>query len=249
MATNGESPLRTRLRLWTTSPRPARGPAPSYTREQIADAAIAIADSEGLDAVTMRRVATELGTGAMSLYRYVANKESLIELVADRMYARQEWPEPTGRWRRDLRKLAHAYRDVLRAHPWLLRVWGSRPVLGPNALRYFERSLELVDGLGLDIDEMMETVLLVGTWTVGHVRQELDLAEVFGAEPDAEEAERALDAYVRKIADSGEYPYFTRFVTESLLSRLDAEALFDRALDRLLTGIEATVADRGGTRS
>ena len=85
MATNGESPLRTRLRLWTTSPRPARGPAPSYTREQIADAAIAIADSEGLDAVTMRRVATELGTGAMSLYRYVANKESLIELVADRI--------------------------------------------------------------------------------------------------------------------------------------------------------------------
>ncbi|EID55882.1 TetR/AcrR family transcriptional regulator C-terminal domain-containing protein [Saccharomonospora xinjiangensis] len=244
METNDESVLRSRLRLWTTPPKPARGPAPSYTREQIADAAIAIADNDGLDAVTMRRVATELGTGAMSLYRYVENKDALVELVADRMYARHEWPEPTGEWRQDLWAFAHAQRRALLAHPWLLRVWGIGPTMGPNVLRHFERSLSLVDGLGLDIDEMVETVMLISTWTSGFVRQEFDLVEFLRSEPE-EVLERELGAYVKRIADSGEYPYFARFVYEALTPRIDAETRFGRALDRILAGIEATLPQQG----
>ncbi len=243
MGTNGASPLEDRLRMWTTQPRPARGPAPAYTREQIADAAITIADRDGLDSVTMRRVASELGTGAMSLYRYVASKEALLELVADRMYARQEWPRPTGRWRQDLWNLAHAHRRALLAHPWLLRAWETGPVFGPNVLRHFERTLALVDGLGLDIDEMVETVMLINTWTGGYVRQELELGNFLRSGSD-EEIERELGEYVKQVAGSGEYPYFARFVHEALIPRIDAEARFGRALDRILAGIEATLPGR-----
>ncbi|EHR62170.1 TetR/AcrR family transcriptional regulator C-terminal domain-containing protein [Saccharomonospora cyanea] len=248
MGTNDASPLEDRLRLWTTPPRPVRGPTPAYTREQIADAAIAIADSDGLDAVTMRRVAGELGAGAMSLYRYVASKEALLELVADRMYARQEWPVPTGRWRQDLWDFAHAHRRALLSHPWLLQVWGVGPTMGPNVLRHFERSMALVDGLGLDIDEMVETVTLISTWTGGYVRQEFDLVNFLRSESD-EEIQRELGEYVKQVAGSGEYPYFARFVHEALIPRIDAETRFGRALDRILAGIEATLPDRDAGES
>ncbi|MGW9306425.1 TetR/AcrR family transcriptional regulator [Saccharomonospora azurea] len=240
MGTSRESPLRARIRLWTRASRPARGPAPAYSRDRIADAAITIADHEGLDAVTMRRVATELGTGAMSLYRYVANKDALLDLMADRMYARHDWPEPTGRWRQDLWDFAHAHRSALLSRPWLLHVWESRPTFGPHVLRQFERSMAYVDGLGLDIDEMVETVLLVSTWVGGYVRQELMMRDVARCGPD-EELEREFTEYVDCVSRSGEYPYFTRFVSEALIPRIDADTRFGRTLQRVLSGIEATL--------
>ncbi|OQO94060.1 TetR family transcriptional regulator [Saccharomonospora piscinae] len=245
MAPKDESPLLARLRVWSPRPRSGRGPAPAYSREQIADAAIAVAEADGLDAVTMRRVATELGTGAMSLYRYVENKEVLVELVSDRMYARHDWPELTGRWREDLRNFAWAHRRALRAHPWLLRVWNSGPTLGPNMLRHFESTVSIVDGLGLDIDDMVETVLLVLTWVGGYTRQELDTLTYLRAHSE-DELERELGGHVRTVIDSGDYPYFTRFVSEARTPHIDEDARFARALDRILAGIEATLPSAGG---
>lgn len=255
MASNGDSPLLSRLRLWTSRPRPARGPAPAYTREQIADTAIAIADLDGLDAVTMRRVATELGTGAMSLYRYVENKEALLELVADRMYARHEWPELTGRWRQDLREFARAHRRALLERPWLKHVWNGRAV-GPNIFRHFERAVSAMDGLGLGIEEMVEAVLLVLTWVDGYTRQELEVL-TYVCSPNEEEIGRELNEYVQAVVHNGEHPYLARFVDEALSAqssqrssqfpRFAADAWFDRALDRVLAGIEATLPAETGT--
>lgn len=239
MSSNGDPPLLSRVRVWLPARR-SRGPAPAYDRDQIADAAIEIADADGLDAVTMRAVAARLGTGAMSLYRYVENKDALFELMSDRMLGRQDWPPLTGDWRQDLRDVARGQRRALLEHPWLLRVWSGGPTLGPNMLAGFERAMSIVDGLGLDIDEMLETVTLVHTWVNGHVRTELDARAYFG-DATQEEVKRAMGPYVESIVDSGRYPYLSRMIVEAGSLHLDEEERFERALQRFLAGIEATL--------
>ncbi|EHR50433.1 transcriptional regulator [Saccharomonospora marina XMU15] len=242
MRSNGDPPLLARVRVWLP-PRRSRGPAPAYDRDQIADAAIEIADEEGLEAVTMRAVAARLGTGAMSLYRYVERKEALFELMGDRMLGRQDWPPLTGDWRQDLRDLAGGQRCALLDHPWLLRVWSGGPALGPNMLAGFERAMSIVDGLGLNIDEMFETVTLLHTWVNGYVRTELDELAYFG-DASREEVQRAMGPYVELIVESGRYPYFTRVITEARTPHIDSQARFERALERVLAGIEATLPKR-----
>lgn len=240
MPSKPESPMLARIRVWMPPPRRSRGPVPAYSREQIADAAIAIADEAGLAAVTMRNVAAALGTGPMSLYRYVENKEALLELMGDRMLGREEWPELTGDWRQDLRDVARGQRKALLAHPWLSRVWSAQPSLGPNMLRGFERAMSIVDGLGLDIDEMMETIGLIHTWVSGYVRAELDSRAYFGG-ASREDVRRAMAPYIGRLIDSGDYPYFSRVVVEANTPHIDDEERFERALDRVMAGIEATL--------
>ncbi|PXY33073.1 TetR family transcriptional regulator [Prauserella sp. PE36] len=242
MAGTGEARLSALVRVWGDQQRRTRGPAPAYSRDQIADAAIEIADEEGLAAVTMRKVAARLGTGAMSLYRYVANKEALVELMADRIFGREEWPEPSGDWKRDLGDIARGQRRALLAHPWLPRVWSGRPAMGPNMLRGFERSMSILDGLGLGIDDMFETIALVNTWVDGYVQSELATREFFG-DADDEEVHRAMAPYVESVIESGEYPYFARLIAEAKAPHQDAESRFERALDRILAGIEATLPE------
>ncbi|WP_199431862.1 TetR/AcrR family transcriptional regulator [Qaidamihabitans albus] len=236
-----ESSLPARVRVWLPAEKRGRGPAPAYSREQIADAAIRIADEHGLEAVSMRKVAAELGTGAMSLYRYVENKECLHELMADRMLGRQEWPELTGDWREDLRDLARGARAILLAHPWLTEIWTGRPVMGPNMLAGLERSMAVVDGLGLDIDAMFEIVGLLNTWVTGHVQTELATRASFG---DVEEWQRRMGPYVAMLADSGDYPYLTRIVREAAAPHADPDERFERTLGRIIAGIEATLPGR-----
>ncbi|PRX51143.1 TetR family transcriptional regulator [Prauserella shujinwangii] len=239
-----EPSLPAHVRMWMPQPKRGRGPAPAYSREQIADAAIGIADRDGLGAVSMRKVAAELGTGAMSLYRYVENKHCLYELMADRMLGRREWPELTGDWRTDLRDLARGQRAIMLEHPWLTEVWSGRPTLGPNMLAGLERALSIVDGLGMGIDDMFETVGMIDAWVTGYVKNELaaraDLGGVAG-----EELQRQLGGYVESLVASGEYPYFTRIVREARGPHSTYGEHFERTLDRLLAGIEATLPPRG----
>ncbi|MFF5992119.1 TetR/AcrR family transcriptional regulator [Prauserella flavalba] len=242
MAGTSEARLSALVRVWGDQQRRTRGPAPAYSREQIADAAIEIADEEGLTAVTMRKVAARLGTGAMSLYRYVANKEALVELMADRILGREEWPELSGDWKRDLGDIACGQRQALLAHPWLSRVWSGRPTMGPNMLRGFERSMSILDGLGLGIDDMFETIALVNTWVDGYVQNELATRDFFG-DADDEEVQRAMGPYVESIIESGEYPYFARVIAEAKAPHEDPESRFERALARILAGIEATLPE------
>ncbi|SFQ07243.1 DNA-binding transcriptional regulator, AcrR family [Amycolatopsis arida] len=232
------------MRVWLPGPQRCRGPAPTYSREQIADAAIRIADDEGLPAVTMRKIATALGTGAMSLYRYVENKEAVFELMADRLVHQQGLPERSGEWRTDLRVHARRQRALLLDHPWLLELVSGRPPMGPNLVRELEAQMSILDELGLDIDDMFETIVLVDTWVTGFVRNELAWRAA-SEEIDDETWMRAFEPYVRSLMDSGEFPYFTRVVTEARQPHVDNDTRFERGLDRVLAGIEATLPRRG----
>ena len=114
-------------------------------------AAIAIADREGLDALTMRRVAEVLGAGTMSLYWYVRSKDELIELMRDQVAGEQTLKEASGDWRSDLATFARDTRKLFLRHPWLASVLGGPPPLGPNSLRQDELAMAIVDGLGLPV--------------------------------------------------------------------------------------------------
>ena len=98
----------------------------------------------------MRRIAREVGAGAMSLYWYVSSKEELLDLMLDAIEAEIEVPEPSGDWRADLGAFAHRTRAALRQHRWAVEFIGTRPPSGPNDVRNLERLLSLLDGIGVD---------------------------------------------------------------------------------------------------
>jgi AcrR family transcriptional regulator len=131
--------------IWLrTVPESGVGRPPELSREQITTAAIAIADAEGLAAVTMRRVAAELGTGAASLYRHVATRDDLVDLMVDRAFGDFDPIPDTGDWRADLVAAHLARLGHLRRRPWLLDALNARPPIGPNALQMIEDTLRLL---------------------------------------------------------------------------------------------------------
>jgi AcrR family transcriptional regulator len=138
--------------LWRTGDDagPRRGPRPALTVDGIVERAIAIADRDGLAAVTMRRLSESLGVRAMALYTYVPGKAELLDLMLDRVYADvpdAPWPED---WRERLTALALDNRALYDAHPWAAGLSPGRPPLGPGLMAKYERELQALEGLGLD---------------------------------------------------------------------------------------------------
>src|SRR6476660_5128504 len=127
--------------IWARPERAGRGPKPAYSRADIAAAAVRIADGGGLDAVSMRHVAAELGCGTMSLYNYVPRKEDLYELMVDAVGGEHELWEPTGDWRADMGRVAGQTRALMQRHPWMTRLMSPVYGFSPNALRYLEHCL------------------------------------------------------------------------------------------------------------
>ncbi|MEV0714302.1 TetR/AcrR family transcriptional regulator, partial [Asanoa sp. NPDC050611] len=141
------------VNIWMRPERPAYGPKPAYSRAQITEAAIRIADAEGLEAATMRRIATEIGAGAMSLYRYVPSRDNLVELMADQVTGEIDVTGmPSGDWRADLTRYADGLRAMWRGHPWIATVQRSLPSFGPNQLLMIERLMGVLDAF-VAIDE------------------------------------------------------------------------------------------------
>jgi AcrR family transcriptional regulator len=226
--------------IWMRPARNSRGPDPGYSRERITAAAITIADAEGLEAISMRRVARELGAGAMSLYRYIGSKDDLIELMIDETAGELPVPEPTGDWRRDLTAVAEQQRASLLRHPWLATIGGGRPTFGPNTLRSFEHALRCVDGLGLSIDRMLTIVLAVGGFVRGFVQGQVAEAEAQRRTKLTEQQWREIQGpYLQQIMDSGEFPLFTKVIIDAELPHMDPERQFRTGLNDLLDGISA----------
>jgi len=175
----------------------ARGRPPAYTRDQVVEAAIRIADAEGLPAVTMRRVATEIGAGAMSLYTYVPTRERLLDLMVDRVGAGTRPVEITGDWRADLLALAGAQRALMLTHPWLPAALPNRQLTGTNTLAYLERGLAALAPTGLDGPTKMEIIALITGFVAAYV-----LGEAAGTTPAEEQV-----ALLAEAVTSGDFPH------------------------------------------
>ncbi|MER7772986.1 TetR/AcrR family transcriptional regulator [Kitasatospora sp. NPDC096140] len=156
MATDRSSagdPARTLALLWglTAEEKPGRrGPRQARSTGEIAAAAVAVADAEGVDAVTMRRVAQELGLSPMALYTYVPGKAELLDLMLDTVYATMPRSAPAGDgWRARVTAVADDNRALHRAHPWVAAVSTSRPPLGPGLMAKYEYELRAFEDTGL----------------------------------------------------------------------------------------------------
>jgi AcrR family transcriptional regulator len=219
---------------------------PAYTRERLAATALAIADAEGFEAVSMRRVAQELGAGTMTLYHYVRSKDELITLMVDSVMGEVLVPEDelAGEWRPALAQIAASTRDAFRRHHWALDRFGDgRP--GPNGLLHFEQSLRAVSGLDVDKDVRFELISLIDDYVFGFAlreAQEFDEHERGGFSPEVRE-------FFQRQLDSGDYPLIRDFLgpdadaaVDRVAENLFREGRFERGLNRLLDGIEAEFA-------
>ncbi|MFI1246499.1 TetR/AcrR family transcriptional regulator [Streptomyces anulatus] len=240
--------------LWGTGDRPSRGPKPGLTLDRIVTAAVAVADAEGLAAVSMRRLSTELGTGTMSLYRYVPGKAELLDLMLDRVLGEPlpsdgELPveAPPADWRASIDAMARTYLDNLRRHPWLLKINQARTVLGPSALRGLELSLTALRSMGLRDPELISVIITVNSFVEGLARTRADAAEaVRETGLSDQEFWDNQSPYLERAMLSGAYPMMASLAEDTFSAEFDH---FEFGLRRLIAGFEALVEERTAERA
>ncbi|MCX4822030.1 TetR/AcrR family transcriptional regulator C-terminal domain-containing protein [Streptomyces sp. NBC_01142] len=220
--------------IWARPERTGRGPKPAYTRSDIAAAAVRIADADGIEAVSMRKVAGELGCGTMSLYNYVPRKEDLYELMVDAVSGEYEFSEPSGDWRADMLALAGQTRAIMHRHPWLTRLMSAIYGFSPNVLRYLEHCLGCLHGLDAPPGIKMELIATVNGTVMTSVANELAIAERSRGLPWSAEREQAVRAaYLHREVASGAYPRLAA-VLGGGGDPLDPDDVFLRTLTRVL---------------
>jgi AcrR family transcriptional regulator len=227
--------------IWTRLAPTARGRRPALTHTQIAQAAIAIADAEGMEAVSMRRVAAALGVGAMSLYRYVASRDDVVELMVDAAMGELSvaGAEP-GDWRAVLTAMAHALRGLIHRHPWL--AWQSlatRPTFGPNMLNWVETTVARLESPTLSIDQVMDMSGTVNAFVAGYTQGELTEQEAQRRTGmDEQQWRRYVGPYVMSVLATGDYPRLRRIVADAE-DFPDPDAVFARRLAYVIEGLAA----------
>jgi AcrR family transcriptional regulator len=209
------------------------------SRDRVLDAAVALADADGLAGVTIRSLAKVLGLKPMSLYHYVRGKEDVLDGMVDRVFAEIDLPDLASPWRAAIRARAVSARAVLARHPWALAVLDSRSTPGPATLRHHDAVLGVLLGAGLSLPMTARAYTLVDSYVYGFVLQEAAVPSGGGSTAGvAEEASAALP-------DSGRYPHLAAFAAGHVLQPgYSFGAEFEPGLDLVLDVVEALV-ERG----
>jgi AcrR family transcriptional regulator len=231
---------------WGVRRRPRKGPKPGLDLDRIVSAAVKVAASEGIAAVSMSRVATELGSSAMSLYRYVAAKDELLALMVDAAFDEPVAPAPEGEdWRAGMNRWAWTYHDALRRHPWVLHVPIAGPPVMPNQIAWMEDGLRSLGDTGLAEGEKLSVILLVS----GYVRNEatlgIDLAAAAARSADGQ-IMPSWRQQITRLTDADHFPALHAALASGVFDQDDdADDEFTFGLERVLDGIEALVRRRG----
>jgi AcrR family transcriptional regulator len=204
----------------------------ALSRERVAQAALALIDSGGPDAFSMRRLAAELGVGTMTVYHYFSSKRELLDAVIDLGLAGQEPPELEGSWREQLAALARAGRSAFTKHPGLAGIRAGGPILRPEALRFGESALRILEDAGLGADEAARSYRLLFTYVLGFVL-------VSPAEAEAESKAAARTALATLPAEY--YPRLSAAVEEAA-EAMSGDVVFEYGIERILDGVEARLA-------
>lgn len=227
--------------------RPPGGRTRGLSRADIVDAAVAIADAEGTDAVSMRRIAKDLQAGVMSLYWHVESKEDLHQLMLETVQAEIKAAEPSGDWRSDLTAFARSTRAAMHRHPWAIDYIGAGPPAGPNDARNADRLLAAFAGLGLDVVTTLWILMTLSTYVTGAALREIQelrwqrAAERTAAVATEAEVAEALAEFDRRVRGSGRYPHLAQVLEQGI----DPDAAetrderFEFGLSCVLDGIAA----------
>lgn len=217
--------------------RPAR-----VSRADVVAAAVALADDQGLDKVSMRSVAKALGVGTMTLYSHVPGREELVDAMIDRAYADFELPEPGQDWRTALATHARGYWALLRTHTWLLDINPWRLPLGPHTMAADEAGYSCLVDTGLSAEQVVETVAIVLNTTLGVARSAVAEADDETSQGvDYEGYWEASSAFWESHFDPARFPAMTRLWTVGAFDH--AATPFDLRLDGLLDTIELLIDD------
>ena len=224
-----------------------KGPKPALTLSRIVQAAIRVADAEGLEAISMARVAAEAGTAPMSLYRHLSGKEQLLELMGDAAWGTPPRPPAPGEsWREGLSRWAWTMRRAAARHPWAARLpITSLPVL-PNQVAWFENALACMRDTGLSEARKASVTMLLSGYVRNLAVTEMDVAVAIrdsGLAPDAWMAR--YGTMLRELTDAERFPALAAFLNAGVFDIADApEDEFVFGLDRILDGVAALI-ERG----
>lgn len=214
--------------IWMRPEHAGLGRPAQRSRGEITAAAIAIADRDGLAAVSMRRLAAELGTGAASLYRYVQTRDDLLDLMADAVAAEYRLADPTGDWLADLVALGEQLRAILRRHSWLVALIIERPVLGPNGLAVLEYFMAVLAAHGGPLQLKLEAFAMLNGLTVSFVQHEAagGLA-----------AQQRVAAYIAYAVTPQQHPALAAALAQAPPAATDPADSYGDILGRVLTGL------------
>jgi AcrR family transcriptional regulator len=215
-------------------PKPSPAPAPRnrLSREEVASSALAYLDRHGLDGLSMRRLAGELGVGTMTLYGYFRSKDELLDAVVDAAVADRPAAPLEGDWPDRLRRLMGDTREALGRHPALVQLRVQRPVLRPEALRFCELTMEILTGAGFSHDDAAQAFRLFFTYVFGYA--------AFSPAGSEEEAAQRSRTAMRALAPE-EYPVMTA-AGDQLARAMAGGDTFDFGLDLIIGGLEQRLA-------
>jgi AcrR family transcriptional regulator len=213
----------------------------TLTRGSIVDAAVAIADRDGLDAVSIRSVAAWLSVRPMSLYAHVASKDDLLDLMFDQVAGESLFgDELPQQWRTALEAIARRVRDQGLAHPWTIGLMVDRFQLGPNTLKVLDEWMRAVEPLSLATDDAWSVVTAVNDYTVGYVIRASAQRRAVPSDPEAaREWTGSVSRYLTERADSGEHPYVAPLLRQGFGAQADN---FESGLSFVLDTIETRYA-------
>ncbi|MDN3240708.1 TetR/AcrR family transcriptional regulator C-terminal domain-containing protein [Glycomyces tritici] len=231
--------------LWRAAPESGRGPRKGLTVDEVVTAAITLADAEGLEAVTVRRLAQELGKAPMTLYTYVPGKTELVALMLDALFDGMERTPAAGAWRERLAAVARDNYGLYRAHPWAAAASPSRPPLGPGQCAKYEHELQALEGSGLSDVEMDDALayLLAFVRTAAQDAAQSE-AERAASGMDDQEWWEANGPLLAKVLDTERFPTAVRVgqaAGEAHDAAYNAEHAFEFGLARTLDGLAALI--------
>lgn len=227
--------------LWGLREAGSRGPRRGLTLERIVQAGIHVAQTDGVSALSMARIAKELGVGTMSLYRYVASKDELLTTMVDAGLGTPPPPVRGEDWRAGLTRWAVGVRAAYQSNPWALRVPISGPPLGPNNVAWLDNALQALTDTPLTEQEKLSCVLLVS----GFVRNDVTLALDFAESSGGQSQMPGYGQLLARLTTAEELPSLHRAIQSgSLDDPDDPDAEFNFGMARILDGIAALMASK-----
>jgi AcrR family transcriptional regulator len=230
---------------WGVRERPHKGPKPTLSLARIVDAGVRVADTEGLDAVSMGRVAASLDTAPMSLYRHVSSKEELLRLMVDAAWGDSPGPLAGGEdWRDGLARWARAMRAALRHHPWAARLPISGLPIMPREIAWFEDALAGLADTGLTEARKASVIMLLSGYVRNLATTEADIAAAVAASGlGADEWMASYPRMLSQLTDPRRFPALTTFIAAGVFETADEpDDEFVFGLDRILDGVGALLS-------
>ncbi|HEY1003087.1 MAG TPA: TetR/AcrR family transcriptional regulator [Streptosporangiaceae bacterium] len=234
---------------WGVRERSQKGPKPALSLARIVDAGVRVADSEGLDAVSMGRVAASLDTAPMSLYRHVSSKDELVRLMVDAAWGDSPGPAPAGEdWRAGLSRWAWGFRAALRRHPWAGRIPISGLPIMPREIAWFEDALACLAGTGLTEARKASVIMLLSGYVRNLAATEADIAAAVAASGlGVDEWMASYPRMLGQLTDPRRFPALTAFIAAGVFDTADSpDEEFIFGLGRILDGVGVLIGELQG---